>query len=268
MNVEVLVAAMGQTDFSLIEKMGISGAAVIANQADRFDFAEMPGRFGSCTRMITTPYRGLGRNRNTALMAARGDICVFADEDEVLANNYEVMVAQAFENVPDADMLVFNLETQGVITRPRRESTRVSRVRVWNALNYGSCRLAVRRGSLLKVNVWFSLLIGAGTSYGGGEDSLFAVECLRSGLKVYTYPKTIGFVTQTSSTWFTGYTEKYFRDKGVFYRLMSPTLWRGLCLQDAFRHRSLYEDEVPWARAYSLMLEGGRVFGSGDTDVQ
>lgn len=268
MEVEVLLAVRNQQDLSLVERVGIHGSAVIANQADRFDYLESSRGANFTVRMITTPYKGVGRNRNTALLAASGGVCLFADEDETLVDDYASMVSQAFAEVPDADMLVFNLETIGENPRPMRANSRISRVRIWNALNYGTPRLAVRREALNRANVWFTLIFGAGAPFSAGSDSKFIVECLRAGLKIYTYPRTVGFVRQSTSTWFIGYTDKYFRDRGAFFRSISPVFATALCLQDAVRHRAKYEKEVSWPRAYRLMREGARTFVSPDLDIQ
>ena len=84
----------------------------------------------------------------------------------------------------------------------------------------GGCRLAVKRTRALAENLWFSLLFGGGAPYGSGEDSLFFDAMLRKGLKLYTCTQKIADVSQEDSSWFKGYTEKYFKDKGVLYTAM------------------------------------------------
>jgi methanogenic corrinoid protein MtbC1 len=66
---QVLVATMHQNDVSLAEKMNIRSSAVIANQADREEIVSCETEFGNI-KMITTTTRGVGLNRNIALMAA------------------------------------------------------------------------------------------------------------------------------------------------------------------------------------------------------
>jgi len=81
-SIQVLVAAMHQKDVSLAEKMNIRCAAVIANQADREEITESETENGT-VKLITTKTRGVGLNRNIALLAAEADVLLFSDDDVV-----------------------------------------------------------------------------------------------------------------------------------------------------------------------------------------
>ncbi len=50
--------------------------------------------------------------------------------------------------------------------------------------------------------------------YSWGEDTLFLKELIEKGLKLYKSPIRIASVDMSDSTWFKGYNEKYFKDKG------------------------------------------------------
>ena len=80
MKVQVLVAAMHQKDHSLLEKMNIRSDAIVANQCDRNEFEDFTWN-GHKIRYLSFAERGVGLNRNNALMRATGDICLFADDD-------------------------------------------------------------------------------------------------------------------------------------------------------------------------------------------
>ena len=77
MAMQVLVATMHQADASIIQKMNIRCAAVVANQADREEITTQKTEYGEC-KMITTKTRGVGLNRNIALLAASEDILLFS----------------------------------------------------------------------------------------------------------------------------------------------------------------------------------------------
>ena len=102
---QVLVATMGQKDLSLAEKMNIPCAAILANQDGREERLE-----AGPVKLITTATRGVGRNRNIALAAATGEYLLFADDDVVYYDGLETEVVRAFEENPDADMLVFSMD--------------------------------------------------------------------------------------------------------------------------------------------------------------
>ena len=219
MKVQVLVAAMDQKDRYLPTKMNIQTDAVVGNQCD-FNAIENFLYKDFIITYLNFSERGVGLNRNNALMRADGDILIFADEDEVFNDGYADIVAQAYKQLPDADAIVFNITTIGT-NLGRREIKKIHRIHLWNALNYGAARLTVRRDAIERENVVFHRQFGGGTMYSSGEDTLFIADLIKRGLKVYVYPANIASVDQTSSTWFEGYTEKYFYDKGALFAALS-----------------------------------------------
>lgn len=218
---QVLVATMNRFDDSLAEKMNICSNVVIANQSDRDEVTRRDTRFGNVT-MITTPTKGVGLNRNIALLASDGDILLFADDDVVYNDDMPVQVLRAFEDNPKADVIVFGINyiREGKIFEKRHHQKR--RLHVWNALRYGTCTIAVRRSSIFRHNITFNQNFGGGCAFGSGEDSLFIKSCFDCGLKVYSDSYILGFCSKDTSTWFNGYNDKYFYDKGVLVRYLFP----------------------------------------------
>lgn len=254
-DVQILVAAMHQQDLSIAERMHIATDVIIANQADRTGFQQMD--FGGFqARMITTQTRGVGINRNLALHYADGDILLLADDDVVYHSGYAQMVQNAFAAHPDADAIIFNIAlTEG--SRSCRINKKASRVRIFNALNYGAVRIAVRRESLLRSRIHFSTLFGGGALFSSGEDTLFLCDMLRSGFRIYTCADTIATVDQSDSTWFSGYNEKYLYDKGALYCAAFPRFPLLFCLQDLIRHPYLYrQQQKTLLQALQIMRSG------------
>ena len=115
----------------------------------------------------------------------------------------------------------------------------------------------MRTETVRKKNIQFTLLFGGGTRYGSGEDSLFLAACLKAGLKIYTCPKLLAYSKQEESTWFQGYTEKFFVDKGALYQAISNRYGYWLCLQYALRHKAEF-DGVGVKKAMMWMNQGRR----------
>ena len=89
-------------------------------------------------------------------------------------------------------------------------------------MRYGTVRVAARRQSLIRKNITFHQCFGGGCPFSAGEDSLFLKACFDAGLKVYSHPYVLGSCCKDTSTWFVGYNEKYFYDKGVLVRHLFP----------------------------------------------
>ena len=135
-----------------------------------------------------------------------------------LANALEL----AFERVPQADVMVFGIDIvkDGVVTEKRR--CKNARLHVWNSMKYGTVRLAVRRSAIISKNITFNQCFGGGCPFSSGEDSLFLKACFDAGLKVYSYDYVLGTCCKDTSSWFVGYNEKYFYDRGVLVRNLFP----------------------------------------------
>lgn len=221
MRLQVLVATMRQTDLSLVEHMNLRCDAVIANQADRDEMVEETTPYGRVT-MVTTPTRGVGFNRNIALQAADGDLLLMADDDVTYRDEMPQRVTEAFAENPDADVLIFGMEMvkDGTVFETRTEKAR--RLHVWNAMKFGTYRVAVRRQALERAGITFHESFGGGCPFSAGEDSLFLKACFDKGLRVYAHPYVLGRCCKDSSSWFVGYHEKYFYDKGVLVRHLFP----------------------------------------------
>ncbi|MCM1056214.1 MAG: glycosyltransferase family 2 protein [Firmicutes bacterium] len=253
MRVQVLASVMDQSLESIVEKMRLDSDAVIINQCDRFGFEELEYNNHNA-RFFSFPDRGVGRSRNEAILRAEGDICLFSDEDIVYEPGYADAVAEEFERNPDADMILFNV-TIGEERQTYHISSR-KRVRWYNCGRYGAVSFAVKRESLLASGVTFSLLFGGGARYSNGEDSLFLKEFMGKGYKVYTAPVTIGREESGGSTWFSGYNEKFFHDRGVLYRYLYGGWDKVMALRYLLVHKEKLCSDVSLKQAYRWMREG------------
>ncbi len=258
---QVLVAAMSQTDGSLFEKMHLATEAIVGNQCDRCANEEY--HFGEHTAYYySRPSRGVGLNRNTTLLYAGEGIITFADDDMVFADGYSDIIKKAFEEIPKADAIIFNIETLGM-DMGRRQNIKIKRLHFYNAMNYGAARVSVRGDVLKRENLMFHTCFGGGTRYSAGEDTLFILGMLKKKMKVYVYPATVASVDQTSSTWFRGYNEKYFYDKGAVFAAVSRRFAKLLVLQELVRHKGGYKSSgLGFKEQYRLAKEGIRAFST------
>lgn len=74
--VQVLVAAMNQTDHSLLDKMNIDSDVIVGNQCT-FNSIEKFMYKSHNAVYLNFNERGVGLNRNNSLIRATGDICLF-----------------------------------------------------------------------------------------------------------------------------------------------------------------------------------------------
>ena len=109
----------------------------------------------------------------------------------------------------------------------------------------------------------FSLLFGGGAKYSNGEDSIFIRDCLKKKLRATAVPVTIGKEVPRPSTWFSGYNEKFFFDRGVLYAYLYGCMAVPFALRFLLKHRNIMFKEgypISMKQAYSLMKKGLREF--------
>ncbi len=250
MKIQTLVVTTKQNNYALLDSMNIQTDAVFGNQCgnnqvDKFEYN------GHTIEFVSTDLRGVGINRNEVLMRASGDICVLADDDMVFLDGYEAIVQEWFGKMPQADILVFNLLGK----KKRYKNTKIQRISYHNYGKYGAARLVIRLRSVRFSGVMFHTMFGGGCEYSCGEDSLFLLECLKKGLKIYAVPAEIANIDDSHSTWFCGYTDKFFYDKGVLYYALYKKMCVPLALLHCLRYQKKYAS-YGWAKAYEQMRKG------------
>ena len=214
---------MNQVDFSLVDKINIDSDALIINQCNDNGYLETY-KDSHTIKLISINSRGLSKSRNEAIRNATGDICILCDDDVRYKDEYVQIIKNAFEELPKADIIVFNtdmlnyssIKTQKPIVKKRK----APRNRY-----YGSVRIAFRLESFKKNNIGFDIDFGAGSIFSSGEESLMLKKAFNKGLKIYEYPATIAEVDYSESTWFTGYNEKFFHDIGAWLVAAYPKMY-------------------------------------------
>ena len=230
MKLQLLISAVNQKPQELIKKMNVRSSAILINQGDKNGYEEFKVENG-LVRAYSFAEKGVGLSRNNALFRADCDISLFADEDIIYCDSSEDLVLQEFAAHPEA-------------------------VHLYNCGRYPAYSFALRTEVMHRKNVCYSLLFGGGARYSNGEDSLFIRDCIRSGMHVYKTPVTIGREEERDSTWFSGYHEKFFFDRGVLYAFLYGWLAGPMALQFLLRHKNVMCREIPVGQAYALMRKG------------
>lgn len=250
---EHLISAVNRVSADLVIQMRLKTDAVIVNQCDRFEYSEMEN-CGSLIRIYNCNERGVGLSRNTAILHAKREISLIGDEDIVYTDTYVEDILKEFDDHPEADMILFNVDQSDGRFTYHNDS--FGRVRIYNSGRYAAYSIAVRTEVLKKTGVTFSTLFGGGAQYSAGEDSLFFKDALKKGIKIYKSPILIGHEITRKSSWFEGYTEKYFFDRGVLYHFLYGHLAKPLAIRFLVSHKKEMCRDIPFWKCYSLMKKG------------
>ena len=222
MKLEILMSCMNQQDDTLVRCSHITGHAVVINQCGQVDYRAYPTETG-VARMWSTDQRGLTKSRNMAIAA-----------------------------LPQADVVIFRM-----VNYPCGLGDRVRRLKFPQTMHVASWQIAFRRERLLKSGVCFDELLGAGTGNGAEEELKFMLDCQRAGLKIYYAPVEIASVAQTESTWFTGFDETFFYNRGATTRyILGVPMAAAYGLYYVAKKREMYLPYISTGGALRALLRG------------
>ena len=215
--IEFIVATTGRKNIGFIEGMNISAPVIVLNQCGEYR-TQQSGQ----TIMISTPTHGVGINRNIGLSLTEAEYAFIVDDDMVFYDNAETILRNAIKEHPDADVIIFNFDYMKGTEKIRSRILKPKRIKYYNCLKFGICCALVKTARVKQKNISFTTLFGGGCIYGSGEDSLFYLECVRKKLKIYTCAVSVGMNVYRESTWFKGYNDKFFYDKGAWIACAFP----------------------------------------------
>ena len=253
MRVTLLISALKADTDKLIEKMNFKTDAVIVNQCDEDGREEIDGNDQKIV-LIKSPERGVGKSRNLCMDNSFGDIILFSDDDIVYEEGFDEKIIKEFESHPEADMIMFNVK----VCEERRtyENDSFKKLSRMGIGRYPAYSIAVRRDVLIDKKVRYSELFGGGAKYSNGEDSLFLMDAYKSGIAMYASPVFIAEEIPRQSTWFEGYTEKFFFDRGVLFAFLygkNAWIWR---LRFILVKKEMFTGKIKRSEANKLMKNG------------
>ena len=256
MTIQTLVSCVNQNMEEVASKMNLQTDAIVINQCEKNGYLEYEHK-GHIICCYDFKEKGVGLSRNNALLRATADIVLFSDEDIVYEDGYADKILAEFEKHPGADILLLNMDVAE--DRATYHTEAETTVKWYNCGRYPTYSFAIRREKLHRFNITFSLLFGGGAKYSNGEDSIFIRDCLKKGMKAIAVPVTIGKEMPRPSTWFEGYTEKFFFDRGVLYRYLYGKMALPFAIRFLVKHRNtMFKQEYPidMKKAYELMKRG------------
>lgn len=248
---EILLSCMFLTDSKeMIERSHIVSDTVIINQCDENGYKE-ENIGGAFIRTFSVTDRGLTKSRNLAISESQADICIICDDDEVFAVGYEKAVSDAYDNLPDADIIIFDM-----VDRPLKWGESIKKLSAKDIMSVSSWQITFKRNALLSKGILFDENMGAGSGNGAEEEFRFLTQCRKAKLNIYHYPFRLASVAQSQSTWFSGFNEEFFINRGNTTRyIMGLPLSVLYAAYYAFAKRKQLTD-MSMFKAFSYTLKG------------
>lgn len=253
-NVQLMVSTMNRKDINWFSELHANSDAVVINQCGKTNKTEMV--LGSnIVYWIDSDQIGLSKSRNMAIDNSKGKYLVLTDDDLVYIKGYEKKIEEAFLNHSSADIIAFQVE--GIERKFKKYPLKEKKIRYLSSLHISSVEIVIKRESLVKHGIRFQEEFGAGAQYSMGEENIFLFDCLKSGMTIEYVPVVIAKLHTEGSTWFRGFNEKYFYDRGAISYKMYGDFW-GIIMILAFsiKKYNQYKTTMSLVRGMKLMLRG------------
>ena len=259
MTIEVLQSCMNISNiYTHIDKTKITSNAVIVSQGKyERDIQIHCLKFNdNYVSYIQTNTRGLSTSRNIAIENSDADICLLCDQEEELYAGYDNVIIEAFKNNPDCDIIAFSLDYE-------RKNFPIKKkvIRGLGVLKISSVQIAFKRKVIKKNKIFFDEKMGAGTGNGAGEENKFLMDCLKSNLKIIYLPIKIAKInSKKTSSWFSGYDDTYFINRGwTNRRILGFFVGLLYILYFSFVKYKIYKKDCTFINAIKCQLHGFRL---------
>lgn len=248
---DILISCMYQKNMDIVSKSHIKSNTIIVNQCDYESYSKKIMPYGTI-QMFSTKQRGLTKSRNMAIQKSKADICLLCDDDEIFQDDYVKKVLNAYNELPQADIIVFKMAN-----RVPSFKDKVMEIKFPMTMKVCSWQISFKRQSLIDANIKFDELLGAGTNNGAEEELKFLTDCRRVGLKIYYVPSVIASVGQNNSTWFHGFNEKFFRDRGNTTRyILGLPLSIAYAVYYIIKKYDMYKQDISFKDALKSIFQG------------
>ena len=222
----------------------------VENNEDIFEFENI--------RCFSMNEKGASKSRNNLMRLAKGDICIFADDDMIYDKNYENTITKAFEKNPDADIILFYIGNYNE-NREKNKHIGNKKINILDIMRARTSEIAFRKSFIEKYNIKFDENFGPPNKFKKGEDTIFLADCLKNKVKIYSVDEKIGSVKNETSTWFTGYNEEFLFCQGALFYRIYGIFSKLIFLQFVIRKYGLYKKNLSIFAAYKQMVLGAKM---------
>lgn len=255
MDIEIIISTMNNNiDNFDIKQLNLHKVTIINQIPDRCDNKSEEFNIGNI-KWINVDQKGLSKSRNLALEITSSDYIYLTDDDVVLNDKFKETVIDSIESNPAVDILAF--QVSGIERKFKEYSSEEIDINYINSMKLSSVQLVMKSDFIKKNNLYYDELFGTGSKYRMGEENIFLFDALKKSAKIKYIPREIAKVHLGESSWFNGFNEKYFFDRGaVFYRMFENHLARLYCILFCLRKYKLYSNEINFIKAYKQMIKG------------
>ncbi|MRI84621.1 glycosyltransferase [Aerococcaceae bacterium WS4759] len=254
MNIQIIVSTINNSienlDKSLLEFENL----IVVNQKPNKEDNSVIRKSINNIEWVDIDQKGLSKSRNFGLLQANSELIYLTDDDVILGKDFKEIVISSFLKNNEADILAF--QVNGINKKYKNYPEKKLRIGYLKSLKLSSVQLVIKTEFIKKNNLLYDELFGAGSLYKMGEENIFLFDSLKKKANIKYIPLEIAQVYIGDSSWFSGYDEKYFFDRGaIFFRMFGSVAYLYSFIF-CFRKKKLYKDNFSLFKAYKRALEG------------
>lgn len=205
--------------------------------------------------------RGISKNRNITIDNARADISVIADDDIKYFDNTFENIVKYHNLYPKASVIIFQIQTLD----SNKPFKAYPATKFWltkkDASFVNSIEITFKTQDIKNKGISFNENFGLGSKLTGGEENLFILDCINSGLNVLYIPIPIVIHPKETS----GRNKKLFysesgtRTRGANAYIHYRNFYWIYMVYYLFKHYKNYRSNFSMKKSLELMLEGVKI---------
>jgi len=191
MKFEILLSTMFKTNLDFLDSIFFNNQMqnyniLIVNQTtkEKLLFSNK-----SNIRVFNSYEKGTSASRNLAIKNAKGNICLFADDDITYKPKFHKIILDSFDKYKDAYLLSFETTDENNIAHIKYPKEGIHNKKTLKTTHMTG--MAIRRELLLKSNTFFNPYFSLGGMFSGGTEYIFLREAYSKKLKAYHVSKSI-----------------------------------------------------------------------------
>ena len=183
----------------IIDTNKITTEVIVINQVDNkeniFNYS------GKGQEIKSFQEKGASKSRNRLLENAKGDICIFADDDTKYVDNYNEIIKKEYSYNQNADAIIFWVENENS-KREKNKQIGNKKINLIDIMKIRTYEISLRKSAIQKLkekNTKFDENFGPQGIFDKGEETVFLSEMLKNGFKIYSVNKKIGVAQNNKS---------------------------------------------------------------------
>ena len=251
MNIKILMSTMNKQNIEelKLKEKNISNCIIINQIKEPMEKLEKNDAI-----LYSYNEKGLAKSRNRLLEKVETDVDVgiITDDDVIFVKNYRNIVQKAYEEMKDADIIIFkSLDEDG--KDRRKYPLQNKKLTKKEILQVCSIEITFKI-SKIKDKVWFDEKFGLGSKYKSGEENIFLQDCYNKPVKIYFYNEAIKAHPKESTG--TLWKEEDIYEKGALFKRLYPKICFLMVLPIAVLKNNICKTSV--LNTTKLLLKGMR----------